>query len=182
MAGINPDDVNISSFDAFYNQMNHEGVDLDHFYGFQCWDGAAILWYRLGYTLLTGPLGFAYECWAVNRDNNIHPPTITLVTDKTQIKRGDVVVFNWTFNGDAGHIAYAFEDWKADGMQFFGQNQTNPSPIVGSPFTVNTFRTSDILGAFRYDAWQQPVPPEPTIKKSKRNDYPWPIALRHWRK
>lgn len=182
MAIIPKDDVNISSFDAFYDQMNGNGVDVDGWYGCQCWDGAAVLWYKLGYTLFTGPQGYAYECWTVSKDANTHPPTITQITDKKDIKRGDVVVFNWTLNGYAGHIAYAFEDYKDGSMRFFGQNQEGGSPATGWPFTVDEIGTATILGAFRYDKWQGPPPPPPTPPKLKTRgrSYPWPVALSAW--
>lgn len=184
MATIPKDLVNISSYDVFRSQMLGNGVDVDGYYGFQCWDGCAVLWYKLGWTLYTGGLGYAVECWTVNRANNTHPPKIIAIYDKTQIKRGDVVVFKaWGLGTtEAGHIAYADEDYTNSSlMKFFGQNQGQGAGFAGKPFSVDNLYTADIIGAFRYIEWDghQPTPtPVDTSKRKKK--FPWIVAWNNW--
>lgn len=179
MANIPKDNVNISSYDAFFNQMNGNGVDVDGYYGYQCWDGCAVLWYRLGWTLYTGTQGYAYECWAQSRDANTHPPTITQITNLNDVKRGDIVVFapNTPSFGEAGHIGFANADYTGGTyLPIFAQNQGAGSGIQGKPFNVENLDILDgFLGAFRYDAWNQPTPP--TRKKRK---FPWTVAWNNW--
>lgn len=183
MADIPKDSVNISSYDAFFNQMNQNGVDLDGHFGYQCWDGAGVVWYRLGWTLFTGPLGYAFECWSVSKDTNTHPPTITQITNISDIKRGDIIVFKPFAPGfgEAGHIGFANEDYTGGTyLPIFAQNQGAGSGILGKPFSVENLDLVDgFLGAFRYDAWNQPTPPTPTESKKKRK-FPWVIARTYW--
>ena len=183
MADIPKDNVIITSYDAFYNQMYGNGVDVDGYYGYQCWDACAVLWYKRGWTLYTGPQGIAYECWSVSRDRNTHTPTITQVTERSSIKRGDILVFAPYTSGflDAGHIAYANEDYDGSGnIDIFGQNQgAGSNPVTGKPFNVINVSISGFVGGFRYDAWQEPVPPTPTETKKKR-EFPYPVAWNNW--
>lgn len=183
MADIPKQNVNISSYQAFFNQMNGNGVDVDGYYGYQCWDACAVLWYKLGWTLYTGSLGVAYECWTQSRNQNTHAPTITQVTNKANIKKGDVIVFNAYSSGflDAGHIAYANEDYNGTNyIDIFGQNQgAGSNPTTGKPFNVINVSLNGFLGGFRYDAWQQPTPPPPTTTKKKK-PFPYPVAWNNW--
>lgn len=180
MARIPVSDVNISSYQAFRDQMDGNWVDVDGSYGAQCWDGCAVLWTKLGWDLQTQPggNGSAYQCWTVSRDYNTHPPTITQVTRLEDLRRGDVVVIRanvpgWT--GSDGHIAYCDENMLGGELYIpiFGQNQGGtPVPAGGAVFNLSRIPSSSFLGAFRYDAWQSPVPP-PTPTEEKKHKFPW---------
>lgn len=178
MARIPVSDVNISSYQAFRDQMDGNWVDVDGYYGAQCWDGCAVLWTKLGWDLQTQPggNGSAYQCWTVSRDYNTHPPTITQVTRLEDLRRGDVVVIkpNTGWTGSDGHIAYCDENMLGGELYIpiFGQNQGGtPVPAGGAVFNLGRIPSSAFLGAFRYDAWQRPVPPTPT--EEKKHKFPW---------
>lgn len=163
----NPSDVNFTSYDTFRASVLGKGYDMDGYYGYQCWDGADLLWWHDGRRLETGN-GYAYGCWTLKRDVN-SGGNFTLVPDKTQIKRGDIVVFDVAFAPPTGHIAYADEDYKGSGFNCMGQNQVNPSASAGSPFAVSKLGVVHILGAFRYTPWvERPKPP-----KKKKKKFPW---------
>lgn len=164
-----PTDVNIDTFDNFRNDTIGRGFDVDGQHGFQCWDYGATLWgltgdYAYPY-LSTGGIGYAYGIWSDRELNAI--PDFTLITRKEDIKRGDMVILDkGRFSGDvSGHNAFADEDYNGtDTMQLLGQNQENPSPIVGHVVTSNQMSISKFLGAFRFNKWEEPTP---SIEKRK---------------
>lgn len=166
-------DIDISSYDAWRSATLNNSYDMDGFYGCQCWDYCAEFWYNTRHYvypyLQTGPLGYAYECWTVSRAINA-ADQFELVTNLSDVKRGDVVVFNplagWI--GSTGHIAFADEDYNGSGyLNILGQNQS------GHQY-VDIFRekTDSFLGAFRYKGWIGPTPPPHTPRKKK---FPWYI-------
>ena len=143
--------------------------DLDGYYGCQCWDYASLFWRNVGFGVgypLTGSTQSAYECWTVNRETN-KGDKFDLIYEKSQIKRGDVIVLNATSSNPAGHITFADEDYNGtDYIACVGQNQGGtPSPQGGTPVTLNTLGLQDFLGCFRYKEWHQPTPPIGSTKK-----------------
>lgn len=156
------------------NTMGHS-YDVDGYYGAQCWDYAAELWYNVGFGTgwpHTGPNGVAYECWTNSRYQNAGTK-FDLVELLAVVKRGDVVVLDQgRFAGDTtGHIAFADEDYDGSGqMWLVGQNQTNPS-AYGSPVARTRMSVLKFLGAFRLKEWA--TPPEP--EKKKKHKFPWYI-------
>lgn len=180
-----------SSYQEFRDAVIGRGFDLDGLHGYQCWDGVDLLYQQsdVGQYLYTAynidPTlnGYAKTCWsyepAKNRNGSGH---FTKIYDKTEIKRGDILVFD-TLNGwygTAGHICFADEDYNGTNtIAGLGQNQGSGSnPNTGTPFNINNQNLSAFLGAFRYDGWQQPVPPTPTTTKKKH--FPYPVAWNHW--
>ena len=179
------------SYDAFKAAVNGNGYDIDGLYGYQCWDGVDLLYQQsdVGQYLYTAynidPTldGYAKTCWAnqVARQRN-GSGHFSIITSKYDIKKGDILVFD-TFTGwygTAGHICFADSDYQgSDTIYGLGQNQgPNSNPYTGTPFNVRQQNLAAFLGAFRYDAWAQPVPPTPTSKKKRR--FPWAIALNEW--
>lgn len=81
--------INITSYDTLRNQVLGNGYDVDGFYGWQCWDGAALLWQQLGRRLETGN-GLAIGCWDLKREQN-KGSEFDLIYDVNALKRGDVV-------------------------------------------------------------------------------------------
>lgn len=147
--------VDISSYDAFRKEVIGKGYDIDGKYGFQCWDGACLLWENLGRWLYTGN-GEARGCWTLERDRNAGND-FDLIYKKEDIKRGDVVVFSC---GEYGHIGYADEDFAGNTyIRLLGQNQS-----ADMRFCVINMGLGTFLGAFRYHGWiQKPEPaPEPS--------------------
>lgn len=176
-----------ATYDQFKTATLGHSYDLDGYptsQPYQCWDGVDLLYQQadVGQYLYTGrPYGgegYAKECWtyadARQQNGSGH---FSMVFNKENIKKGDIIVFN-TYSGwygEAGHIGFADEDY----------NGTNYINILSQNFYNKHYMDVDqaylgtaFLGAFRYDAWQQPVPPTPTSKKKRH--FPWPIAWENW--
>lgn len=166
--------VPITSYDAFRATVIGKGYDTDNAYGYQCYDGLALLWQQLGMFLSTGGTGQCRGCWTVESARNANAGTqFELITDKKQIKRGDALILN---AGVYGHGTYADEDYNGtDTIRTMGQNQVNAS-ANGSPFAVCSLSLASFLGAFRYKGWKtapapQPTPPAPTPKGDGTVEY-----------
>lgn len=158
--------VNVSSYDAFRANVLGKGYDLDNAYGYQCWDGAGLLWQQLGRTLQTGN-GCAYGCWTLKRNENAGSQ-FELITNKADVKKGDVVVFS---GGTYGHIGFADENYNGSGViRLLGQNQggTPKGAKGGAGFNVINMSMAGFLGAFRFKNWKvsNPTPVPATPQKS----------------
>ena len=140
------------NYDVFRNEVMGKGYDLDGKYSYQCWDGACLLWQQIGRWLYTGN-GCAYGCWTLKKEENAGND-FELIYDKTQIKRGDVVVFSC---GEYGHIGYADEDYHGESIRLLGQNQSKDMKFCVANFSLATF-----LGAFRFKQWEKSPEPTPT--------------------
>lgn len=154
--------ISIGSYDQFRAQVIGKGFNLDDAYGAQCWDGASLLWQQLGRTLQTGN-GCAYGCWTLKRDANAGS-NFELITNKANVKRGDVVVFQ---GGQYGHIGFADENYQGGTyIKLLGQNQGGAAyPGGGSAFNVINMSMAGFLGAFRFNGWvasQNNPQPQPT--------------------
>lgn len=143
-SAVNYYTVPINSYDAFRSATIGKGYDIDGYYGYQCWDGAALLWQQLGMSLQTGN-GGARGCWELKKEVNAGDQ-FTLIYSLSDVKRGDVVVLGVD---SLGHICFADEDYSGSGwLKIYGQNQAN-----SGPFSVINHGTSTFLGAFRYKGW-----------------------------
>lgn len=179
---------------AWKTAVAGNGYDADGSYGDQCWDLTAEFWHNVGFPTgypLTGPNHYAYECWTINKDNNISYNGTTyfeLITSLDQVKQGDVVVFNGTSGNPAGHIGFADENYdpnKGGYIAILGQNQGSggtPIPVInpagGTTANVkDLYVATDFLGAFRYIPWQQPTPPIVL----RRGRFPWVLYARRLR-
>lgn len=174
--------VNISSYDAFKLATLGRGFDVDGVYGYQCVDLAKLLAGNAGRPSpywLSQPDGYAYEGWTNQVSQEYNAGTLfTLVYNKGDVRRGDLVVLNNTTSNPYGHIAFADSDWTSTQSTalLLGQNQENPSATVGHITTLTNVNVTTFLGAFRFIAWQQPVPSvDRTIKKKK---FPWVLYAR----
>ena len=177
---------------AWKNATVGNGYDADGYYGDQCWDYTAEFWNNVGFPQnypLTGPTSSAYECWTVNRDNNISyggTNYFNLIYNLSEVKQGDVVVLGPTATNAAGHITFADEDYNGTTtLRCMGQNQGGgtPYPEGGTTVSINNLvLTANVsgafLGAFRYNAWHEPAP-TPTTRK--RNKFPWVLYARKLR-
>lgn len=126
-------------------------VDCDGHFGAQCWDYACAFWYaQVGRRLETGDKT-AKGIWSNMRAHNAGSQ-FNLVTDKTQIQKGDWVI---TGGGTYGHVFMAAENYNGtDFIQGWGQNQGGtPMPRGGQAINKTTLNISYFLGAFRYKNW-----------------------------
>ena len=151
------------------------------------------MYYNVGFPTgypLTGPNHYAEECWNVNRENNISyngTQYFDLIYNLSDVKQGDVVVFNGTLTFPTGHIGFADEDYDGSGMlAILGQNQGDggvPTPIPysegGTTANVKRLGVSNFAGAFRYKGWGGGPTPPTTVRKSH---FPWVLYANKLRK
>lgn len=167
-----------NTYDEYRNYLLNHGINVDYYAGNQCWDALALLWYQYGLRLITRPIGkgSAYMCWTVSRFLNAVPPFIA-VEGVTNIKRGDILVFNKSSWSSAGHICLADQDYNdryydrgAWRINCVGQNQ-GQGTSYGTPSNVSGQNLSTFLGIFRNTNWRAPSPtPTPVVyNKGKYN-------------
>ena len=167
-----------NSYEAWREATLGNGYDADGQYGNQCWDYCAELWHQYGLTLYTkSGGGGAVDCWNVSRQANSQPPFISF-EGKTNIKRGDVVVFGRTRNSPNGHIGFADEDYNGTNYIKLLSQAPYSQGLHGSVFRTD-WSLGAFLGVFRNTNWQAPIPPTPT-KTKKKNKFPWIIAWHNW--
>lgn len=156
-----------ASYDEWRSATINNMYDLDGYYSGQCWDYCALCYGQYGLTLYTRPGGgYAKDCWLVSRNANSQNPFIS-IDGVTNIKRGDIIVFNW---GQAGHICFADEDYNGTlNLNCLGQNQRGGGN--GYPATVDNLTLVGFLGIFRNTNWQgSPSPtPESGYNKDRYN-------------
>ena len=163
-----------------------EAYDADGYYSCQCWDYTAEFWYNVGFPQgypLTGPNSSAYECWSVNRYNNISYNGTTyfdLIDNLSDVQTGDVIVWNYSASWQNGHIAFADENYDGSGyIWVLGQNQGGtPLPGGGTAVDRQHLPVTNFLGAFRYKEWHT-TPPTPTSGTTSK--FPWVLYARKFR-
>lgn len=184
-----------ATYQEFRNAVNGHGYDVDGQYGYQCWDGVDLLYEQSDvnqYLYTAANIGqgsaTAKSCWinttCRSRNGSGH---FYIVYDVTEIKRGDIIVFN-TYSGwygSAGHIGFADEDY--NGTQYINILSQNfgsgSNPTTGKPFNVmRAYLGTAFLGVFRYEPWDTPTPPPPPPATTKKHKFPWPVAWENWYK
>lgn len=181
-------DLPTSTYDAWKSAVNGNGYDADGYYGCQCWDLCAEFWYNLGFprgypVTQTGGNGSAWMCWTYSKDIN-KGDKFDLIYNLSDVKRGDVIVWEGTTSYPDGHIGFADEDYNGSGsIAVLGQNQGSggtPPPIShpngGTTANVKTLGTIGFLGAFRYKEWED-TPPTPPVTRSK-GSFKWVLMAR----
>lgn len=180
--------VNITSFNAFMNEVNGNGYNVDGVYGNQCVDMAKLLAGNAGRSnpyWKSDPDGYAFEGWTVTSNRNYNVADyFELVYSKADVQTGDLVVLRATTANPYGHIAFATTNWDnlTTSAPLLGQNQVNPNPTTGHENTITNVNVTTFLGAFRFTAWNStpPTPPPPiNLKKSK---FPWVLYANKLRK
>lgn len=164
-----------------------QSYDVDGSYGCQCWDYTAEFWYNVGFPQgypLTGPNSSAYECWSVNRYNNISyngTQYFDLIDNLNDVEPGDVLVWNYSGSWVNGHIAFADESYDGSGyIWVLGQNQGGtPLPQGGTPVDRQHLPVSNFLGAFRYKEWHTTPPTPPSVTRERR--FKWVLYSRNLR-
>lgn len=149
--------VDVSTPQTFRDAVYGQCIDTDGHYGSQCWDEANLFWQNYaGRSLSTCGTGAAkgtLNCWEQNAGNEFE-----MVWDATQVKTGDIVVFN---NGQFGHIGMAMGDYNNGYVALLGTNQGGIAcPGGGSAANIINISMKYFAGAFRPKAYIQP---EPTV-------------------
>lgn len=181
-----------SSYDAWRSAVNGNGFDADGAYGCQCWDLAAEFWWNVGF-----PQGYpaitssaAYTMWNNRTQNASYNGTtyFDLIYNASEIKRGDIIVFNYTSLNEFGHVGFAdvdYSSWTPDPSQPYEfpilseNNQGTPDPDGGAYANIHGYDIRLFLGAFRFKAWESGPGPGP-ITASKTH-FPWVLYARKLR-
>lgn len=132
-------------------------IDMDGFWGAQCWDYADAFWVsQVNRMLQTGTHRSASDTWRQSREVNAGTEFGTF-SNKIYIKRGDWLVFSGSADA-VGHIALAAEDYNgSNSIRCYGQNQGGtPVPQGGAAINIATLSLGDFVGAFRYAGWVTP--------------------------
>ena len=159
--------LDISSPQAFANQTLGVCIDVDGYYGAQCWDSIAAFFINYtGHTLYTCGTGaakgtIAEGCWQQNAGDQF-----TMIWDPTQIQAGDIAVYS---TGQWGHIGMAMGGYNNGYFTLLGQNQGGPACAGGGAAgNIINLSTRDFIGAFRPNIYIPPEPaPEPEIPADK---------------
>lgn len=156
--------LDISTPQTFANQTLGQCVNVDGYFGSQCWDSMAAYFLNyVGRTLSTCGTGaakgtIADGCWQQNAGTEF-----TMIWDATQIQPGDIAVYS---TGTWGHIGMAMGYYNNGYFTLLGQNQGGAAcPGGGSAGNIINLSTRDFIGAFRPNIYIKPEPepePEPT--------------------
>ena len=163
--GANVPTLDISSPQAFANDTLGKCIDIDGYYGAQCWDSMAAFFINYtGHTLYTCGTGaakgtIADGCWQKNAGNEF-----TMIWNPTEIQAGDIAVYS---TGEWGHIGMAMGEYNNGYFTLLGQNQGGAwCPNGGAAGNIINLSTRDFIGAFRPNIYIKPAPapePEPVI-------------------
>lgn len=154
-----------STFDNFITSTNGETIGQG-----ECWDYINLIWSHLGSVYYTYPPGDPSATnhgvkWGVLNADALSANQIeglTYISDKTQLKRGDIVI---STGGTYGHAGFINEDYSGDHLYgFYSQNYANRRSVA-----LDTYGLGDFAGAFRYNAWIPPTPPT----TSEKGNFPW---------
>lgn len=159
--GANYPQLDISSPQAFANATLGRCIDVDGYYGAQCWDLMAAFWYNYtGRTLSTCGTGaakgaIADGCWQINAGNEF-----TMIWDRAQVQAGDIAFYS---TGAWGHTAMAMGTYNNGYFTVLGENQGGAAcPGGGGAANIINLSTRDFIGAFRPNIYIKPEPePEP---------------------
>ena len=183
-------DIPHGSYQEWRDATLGNGYDIDGSYGCQCWDFASEFWrnvgFPAGYPTIT--LSSAYTMWENRLDNIGYDGVIyfDLVYLLDDVKRGDIIVYNYFSSNPYGHVGFADEDyatWHAanpGNYEFPILSENNggtPDPDGGAYTNVHGYDTRLFLGAFRYKAWHPKLPQT----KKKSEGFNWAIYARKLR-
>lgn len=173
-----------TTYDEWRNATLNNGYDVDGSYGCQCWDFASLFWWNVGF-----PQGYpritdssAYTMWNLREQNKVYNGTeyFDLIYNLNDIKRGDIIVYNYFSGNPYGHVGFADEDyasWHAENPSSFEfpilseNNQGTPDPAGGAYANIHGYDTRLFLGAFRYKEWGH-SPPTPPVSR-KKTKFKW---------
>lgn len=159
-----------SSFDNFISTTNGQTIGEG-----ECWDYINLIWNHLGGRYYTYPPSDPTSTnhgvkWGVINLEARQANTITgltYISDKTQLKRGDIVV---STDGTFGHAGFINSDYSGEhNYDFYTQNYAGRRSVA-----LDTYTLQDFGGAFRYNAWNV-APPTPPVDRGlkKRSQFKW---------
>lgn len=158
-----------SSFDNFISTTNGQTIGEG-----ECWDYINLIWNHLGGRYYTYPPSDPTSTnhgvkWGVINLEARQANTITgltFISDKTQLKRGDIVV---STDGTFGHAGFINSDYSGEhNYDFYTQNYAGRRSVA-----LDTYTLQDFGGAFRYNSWNVTPPTGRAVKK--RSQFKWAI-------
>lgn len=147
--------VPTETYTVFYNYVLGKCIDVDGYYGSQCWDLGAAFWMNYaGRTLSTCGTGGAKGAWLCKEQNA--GAEFELITDTHSLQAGDWVIFN---NGIYGHVGMALGGYNNNYIALLGENQGGPA-CAGGGAAANVINMSltSFAGAFRPKTYIKPTP------------------------
>ena len=166
---------NYSSFDDFIASTNGRTIGTG-----ECWDYINLIWNHLGNRYYTYPPSDPSATnhgvkWGVLNTDARNANIITgliYISDKTQLKRGDIVV---STDGTYGHAGFINSDYTGEqNYGFYTQNYAGRRSVA-----LDTYNLHDFGGAFRYTEWYTPIPV--TYTEIKRKPFKWVLYARKLR-
>lgn len=166
--------IDISSPQAFANATLGQCLDVDGYYGAQCWDSMAAFFSNYtGHTLYTCGTGaakgtIADGCWQKNAGSEF-----VMIWNPSEIQAGDIAVYS---TGTWGHIGMAMGEYNNGYFTLLGQNQGGKAcPGGGSAGNIINLSIRDFIGAFRPVIYIKPEPepepePEPVVDVCKSRE------------
>lgn len=149
--------LDVSSPQAFANQTLGVCLDVDGYFGAQCWDSMSAYFYNYAGRILdtcgTGAAKgtIADGCWQKNAGNEF-----VMIWNPTELQAGDIAVFS---TGQWGHIGMAMGGYNNGYFALLGQNQGGRAcPGGGAAGNIINISTRDFIGAFRPKAYIKPTP------------------------
>ena len=128
------------------------GVDVDKNFGYQCYDYGWAFWASQVNRDIKTSNGSASGIWDKRAENA--GTEFTLVTNPSDIKKGDWVIWGSSNSNVYGHVALAAEDYNSSGFNCYGQNQGGTNmPGGGQAINIAKLGVSGIRGAFRFKNW-----------------------------
>lgn len=124
----------------FITQRNGKAVDVDGYYGAQCWDLFAYFCKQAGYTIINcTSTGYVKDIW-VNRKTN---GALKNFDEVQTMQKGDWCIWGDCAAAPSSHIAMFVEDVDGKRGKFLGQNQgSSVANIITMPYAGS-------LGALR---------------------------------
>lgn len=161
-----------STFDNFIASTNGRTIGAG-----ECWDYIQLIWALLGSRYYTYPPSnpsltnhgvkwgvLNAEALAANKINGL-----TYISDKTELKRGDIVV---STDGDYGHAGFINSDYSGEhNYGLYTQNYAGRRSVA-----LDTYDLHDFGGAFRYNDWNT-IPPTPPVTETK-SKFKWVLYAR----
>lgn len=153
--------LDVSSPQAFANQTLGVCLNVDGYFGSQCWDSMSAYFYNYAGRILntcgTGAAKgtIADGCWQKNAGDEF-----VMIWNPRDIQAGDIAVYS---TGQWGHIGMAMGGYNNGYFALLGQNQGGRAcPGGGAAGNIINLSTRDFIGAFRPKAYIKPEPkPEP---------------------
>lgn len=168
-----------SSFNNFISSTNGRTIGAG-----ECWDYINLIWTHLGSRYWTYPplnpsaTNHGVKWGVLNSDalNANQIVGLTYISDKTQLKRGDIVV---STDGEYGHAGFINENYNSDPNHTYGlytQNYAGRRSVA-----LDYYNLHDFGGAFRVNAWIAPTPTPTSTGTIKRKKFPWVLYARKLR-